>query len=205
MKPRIRLSDASHWNEATRAVLGDATPAAESCDGNGPPNILYTIAHHPNLLSPFLGFTSALALRGVLLRRNAELLALRTAWNCRSDFEWGHHVEYGLAHGLLPEEIGRIVSGPGHPDWGSRERVLLLAADELHADQHLTDDTFAMLRGAWSDAEIVEIVFVVGNYTMLSMVANATGVPVEQRLPAMPAEATPVEPAPVEPTPDERS
>ena len=205
MKPRIRLSDASHWSEATREVLRNATPAAESSDGSGPPNILYTIAHHPNLLSPFLGFASALALRGVLLRRDAELLALRTAWNCRSDFEWGHHVEYGLAHGLLPEEIGRIVSGPGHPDWGSKERVLLLAADELHADQHLTDDTFAMLRGAWSDAEIVEIVFVVGNYTMLSMVANATGVPVEQRLPAMPAEATPVEPAPVEPTPDERS
>ena len=34
--------------------------------------------------------------------------------------------------------------------------------------------------------KIVEIVFVVGNYTMLSMVANATGVPIEQRLSEMP-------------------
>jgi 4-carboxymuconolactone decarboxylase len=200
MKPRIRLSDASHWSEATREVLRNATPAAESSDGSGPPNILYTIAHHPNLLSPFLGFASALALRGVLLRPDAELLALRTAWNCRSDFEWGHHAEYALAHGLSPEEIRRIADGPEHPGWGSKERVLLLAADELHANQHLTDEIFATLREAWSNAEIVEIVFVVGNYTMLSMVANATGVPVEQRLPAMPAVTTPVES-----TPDETS
>ena len=36
------------------------------------------------------------------------------------------------------------------------------------------------------DAQIVELTFVVGNYTMLSMVANATGVPVEDRLPGLP-------------------
>ena len=37
-----------------------------------------------------------------------------------------------------------------------------------------------------SEAQIVELTFVIGNYTMLSMVANATGVPLEERLPAMP-------------------
>jgi hypothetical protein len=55
----------------------------------------------------------------------------------------------------------------------------------------LTDETFAALRDRSSDAEIVEIIFVVGNYTMLSMVANATGVPVEQRLPTMPTRTRP--------------
>ena len=187
MKSRIPLSDASQWSEETREILGDATPAAASPDGQGPPNILYTIAHHPHLLPPFLQFTGALALQGVLPRRDAELLALRAAWNCRSAFEWGHHVEYGLAHGLSNEEIQRIAAEPDHAGWGARERLLLRAADELHAHQHLTDETFAALRDRSSDAEIVEIIFVVGNYTMLSMLANATGVPVEQRLPAMPA------------------
>ena len=191
MKSRISPSDESQWSEETRKILGDATPAAASPDGHGPPNILYTIAHHPTLLPPFLQFTGALALQGLLPRGDAELLALRAAWNCRSAFEWGHHVEYGLAHGLTNEEIQRIAAGPDHADWGARERLLLRVADELHAHQQLTDETFAALREQWNDAEIVEIVFVVGNYTMLSMVANATGVPVEQRLPSMPARTRP--------------
>jgi 4-carboxymuconolactone decarboxylase len=186
MKPRIPSSNTSQWSKETRAILGDVTPAAESSDGLGPPNILYTIAHHPSLLAPFLGFTAALAMRGVLARGDAERLALRTAWNCRSRFEWGHHVEYALAEGLSREEIGCIAVGPEHARWDAKERLLLRAADELHAHQDLMEETFAALRDDWSDAEIVEIIFVVGNYTMLSMVANATGVPLEKRLPGMP-------------------
>jgi 4-carboxymuconolactone decarboxylase len=188
MKSRILPSNASHWSRETSQILGEATPAAGSTDGEGPPNILYTIAHHPTLLPPFLGFTSALAMRGVLPRRDAELLALRAAWNCRSAFEWGHHVEYGLAHGLSEQEIQSIAVGPLESNWSERDRELLCAADELHARQQLSDASFAALRDRWSDAEIVEIVFVIGNYTMLSMVANATGVPIEKRLPRMPGE-----------------
>jgi alkylhydroperoxidase family enzyme len=186
MKSRIPPSDASQWSEETRAILGEATPAAKNSDGHGPPNILYTIAHHPNLLPAFLEFTAALALKGVLPKREAEVLALRTARNCRSAFEWGHHVEYGLAQGLSEEEITSIASGTDHPDWTDRERLLLRTADALHAEQTLSDEAFEALREHFDEAEIVEITFVVGNYTMLSMVANATGVPIEQRLPEMP-------------------
>jgi len=60
------------------------------------------------------------------------------------------------------------------------------AADELHTRQDFSDATWSKLRERWSDAELVEIPFVVGHYTMLSMVANATGVPLEPGLPALP-------------------
>jgi len=186
MPERIRPSTAKEWSEDTRAILEPTTPAAESPDGAGPPNILYTIGHHPALLPPFLAFTSALALRGVLARRDSELLALRAAWNCRSPFEWGHHVEYGLAEGLTAEDVERIADGPDAAGWSPRDRLLLRAADQLHESQQLDDATFARLREALDDAQIVELTFVVGNYTMLSMVANATGVPVEERVPALP-------------------
>jgi len=187
MPERIRPSTVNDWSEATRAILEPTTPAAASENGEGPPNILYTIGHHPALLPPFLAFTSTLALKGVLARRDSELLALRAAWNCRSAFEWGHHVEYGLAEGMSPEDIERIADGPDHAHWSEHDRLLLQAADELHADQQLADATFAQLRDELSDAQIVELTFVVGNYTMLSMVANATGVPVERRVPPLPA------------------
>ena len=49
---------------------------------------------------------------------------------------------------------------------------------------------FLVPEGA-SMAEIVEIVMVVGHYTMLSMLANATGVPLEARLPGWPGSGPP--------------
>lgn len=185
-KQRIPPSVPSQWTAETRAILEKATPAAQSPDGLGPPNILYTIAHHPALLPPFLAFSAAIAMRGVLARKDSEILALRAAWNCRSAFEWGHHVEYGQAEGLTPEQIQAIAGGPDPGTWEPEQRLLLRAADELHTHQNLSDELFAELSQCYSQAEIVEIVFVVGQYTMLSMVANATGVPVEQRLPSLP-------------------
>jgi alkylhydroperoxidase family enzyme len=169
-----------------RAILESTTPAADAPDGMGPPNILYTIAHHPDLLPPFLAFSATIAMRGVLPRRESELLALRASLNCRSDFEWGHHVEYALAEGMSQVEVDRIVDGPGHAEWSVRDRLLLRAADELHAQQRLEDETFEELQSELNSAQIVELCFVVGHYTMLSMVANATGVPIEERLPALP-------------------
>ena len=176
----------SNCSHATRELLGGTLPAARHPTGEGPPNILYTIAHHPHLLGPFLEFSAALATRGVLARRDSELLALRTAWNCRSPFEWGHHVEYALAAGLAPEQIQRIAVAPDHTSWSARDGLLLRAADELHQRQTLSEPTYQALCGEFDEAQLVELVFVVGNYTMLSMLANGTAVPLEARLPAMP-------------------
>ncbi len=64
--------------------------------------------------------------------------------------------------------------------------LLLRACDEIHAHQKISDQTYDALSAELSEAQIVELIFVIGNYTMLSMVANATGVPLEERLPAMP-------------------
>ena len=186
MKSRIPPAQPEQWSEAVREILVGVTSADDDSQGKGPPNILYTIAHHPTLLPSFLRFTATLAMRGVLPRRDSELLALRTSLNCGSPFEWGHHVEYALAEGLSREDLEQITQGPEHSAWTPRDRLLLRACDELHAQQKLSDETFDGLRAELDDAQIVELTFVVGNYTMLSMVANATGVPLEDRLPAMP-------------------
>jgi 4-carboxymuconolactone decarboxylase len=149
------------------------------------PNMLRAIAHHPRLLEPFLGFAAALA-RGELPRRESELLALRAAWNCRSEFEWGHHALYARAAGLSDAEIASVATGSDAPGWSHADRELLRAADELHASQSIGDATWAALASRWSPAQLVEIAFVVGQYTMLSMVAGALAIPLEDGLPLLP-------------------
>ena len=199
MPPTQRLTPLkrSDMSDDTRALLDGLSGSMEEMEGehasddpdgdaSGTVNIVRTIAHHEKLLAPFLGFAGALALDGVLSRRSSELLALRAIWHCQSAFEWGHHVVFARAAGLTDQEIERIPEGPAHPAWSDADRLLLQAADELHARQDLSDETWTALRRAYSEAQLVEIPFVVGQYTMLSMIANATGVPVEAGLDPLP-------------------
>src|SRR5690606_38727404 len=104
-----------------------------------PLHILTVMAHQPRLLGPFVEWASALVLDAALPRRDHELLALRVAWRCRSEFEWGHHVVYGRAAGLADDEIDRVVAGPDAPGWSPHEAALLRAADEL-LDRHDVSD-----------------------------------------------------------------
>lgn len=189
---RVAPLPPEQWSPATRAQLeGTVRRVAGLVEGEQAPAkplpILTVVARHPTLLGPMIEFTGTIATRGVLSRRDSELLALRTAWNCRSAFEWGHHVLYARAAGLGDAEIARVAAREVDPGWSPRERALLGAADELHASQRISDATWTLLVRDFDEPQRVEIPFVVGQYTMLSMVAESLGVPVEPELPALPA------------------
>jgi hypothetical protein len=50
--------------------------------------------------------------------------------------------------------------------------LLIAAADELHASTSISYSTWTELAENFTPAELVEAIYVVGQYTMLSMVAN---------------------------------
>ena len=65
------------------------------------PNLWLMLMHNTRLLRGFLGFASRMMPYGELPRCDTELVILRVAWNCRSRYEWGQHVNIGLRAGLL--------------------------------------------------------------------------------------------------------
>jgi alkylhydroperoxidase family enzyme len=145
--------------------------------GREPARTMEALARQPDLLAPFLGWAAALALNGVLTHREHELLALRAASNCGSEFEWVEHVEYAREAGLTDDEIESVAGLMSDGAWTEAEQALLRAADELHVDRDITDATWKVLAAHFDPPALVEILFVVGQYTMLSMVANAAGIP----------------------------
>jgi alkylhydroperoxidase family enzyme len=173
--------------EDVAALLGVTVTnvAGDEVGGGAPPrtkplHILTVIAPHPTFLPPFIEWATAIAWHGRLERREQEILALRVALNCKSEFEWGHHVVYARAAGMSEDDIDRVVAGPDAPGWSESERALVRAADELTSPSFdVGDDTWAMLRAHFDDARLTEIPFVVGQYTMLSMFANSLGVVLE--------------------------
>ncbi|MBK7948491.1 MAG: carboxymuconolactone decarboxylase family protein [Deltaproteobacteria bacterium] len=183
----------SAWSPEVREMLRGTQGRVASLEGSGQRKpdevlaILRTMAYHPRIMKPFLGFATAIAQQGALSRRDSELLALRASWNCGSDFEWGHHVKYAQVAGLTDAEIARIAVGPDAPGWSAEDRDLLRLADQLHARQQIDAALWRRLDARFDEAQLVELPFVVGQYTMLSMVANMTGVALESGHDPLPA------------------
>ena len=144
--------------------------------GREPARTMAVLARQPDLLSPFLGWAASLALKGGLSHRDHELLALRTAYRCGSPFEWIEHTQYARDAGLSEDEIAAVREPAASGEWSARERSLLDAADELTSGFNITDEKWNALTRDYPASELVEILFVVGQYTMLSMVANAAGI-----------------------------
>jgi len=171
---RVPPQPPDDWSAATRAVLGAAPQ-------QGRLHLPAVVAWHPALLAPYMGWATAVARQGVLSPRDNALLALRTALRCGSEFEWGVHVAHGQ---LSAEEVGRVADGP-EAGWTPRDAALLRAADELHDATVIGETTWEDLAGMFANDALLEIVFVVGHYTMLSMVANTAGVQPEPEWPSL--------------------
>jgi 4-carboxymuconolactone decarboxylase len=193
---RIPGLEPDEMADETRRLLGVTVSrvAGDESGGGGPPrtkplHILTVIAHHPTFLGPFIEWATALAQHGLLTRREQEILALRVAVNCASEFEWGHHVVYARAAGMTEDDIDRVVAGPDAPGWSEPERALVRAVDELTSPAYdIGDETWTVLRAHYDDGRLTEIPFVVGQYTMLSMVANAARVGLPDGLDPLPPE-----------------
>ena len=155
--------------------------------GSGPIlNIFRTLANHPALAKRWLVFGNHVLAKSTLPAREREIVILRIGWLCRSGYEWGQHVVIGKASGLSDEEITRITKGPDAPGWSALERALLRATDELHADAFVSDATWAALSQHLGTQQLMDLVFTVGQYNLVSMALNTFGVQPEPGLPALP-------------------
>src|SRR5437764_1391211 len=169
VRPRLAPLPREAWSEEVRTMI-ERTPGGAT----EPLNIFTTLVRHPTLV------------RRELPPRDRELLILRTAWNCRSEYEWGQHVRIGLAAGLAQEEIDRVPAGPAAPGWSPFDAALLRAADELHADACVSDATWAVLAGRYAEAQLIEVPMLVGQYHMVGFTLNSLGVQREPGVPGLP-------------------
>ncbi|MGH9018234.1 MAG: carboxymuconolactone decarboxylase family protein, partial [Acidimicrobiales bacterium] len=108
-------------------------------------NIFTTLVRHPGLFQRWSNFGGYLLYRGKLPARARELLILRTAFNCRADYEWGQHVRIALGAGVAEAEIARVAEGPDAHGWSPADAALLRAADEMHRDARITETTWRVL------------------------------------------------------------
>jgi 4-carboxymuconolactone decarboxylase len=161
MEPRLQPLARDEWDDETKALLGERTL-----------NIFATLAHHPKLMKRWLVFGNHVLAKSTLAPRDRELLILRTGWNCRAPYEWGQHVAIARGLGISDAEIARISVGPDADGWAPADALLLRAADELHDDQSLADATYSALAARYDAQGLLDLVFTVGRYHLVSMALN---------------------------------
>jgi alkylhydroperoxidase family enzyme len=149
-------------------------------------NIFRTLAHHPGLMKRWLVFGNHVLGKSTLPARERELVILRIGWLCRAEYEWAQHVVIGKREGLTDDEIRKIGEGPEAPGWSALDRVLLRATDELHGDACVSDATWAELAKHLNSQQLMDVVFTVGNYNLVSMALNSLGVQLDPGLSGFP-------------------
>ena len=175
MTPRIapvpRTGNPDHVQELIEPVT--TGPAA---------NIFLTFANHPGLFRRWLPFGGKLLVGGKLPAREREMVVLRTARRCGSEYEWGQHVTMGRDAGLTDDEIRslRRLDGAGLDGWPDADRTIVQATDELVADHRLSDGTWDALAGRFDDQQLVELCVLAGHYAMLAGFLNSVGVEREE-------------------------
>lgn len=175
---RIKALEADECSAEAQEVL-------QKFGGDEPLNIFKTLCNHPQLLRRWLVFANHVLGKSTLPPRERELLILRIGWLCQAGYEWGQHVLIGREAGLADEEIQRIKAGPDAEGWSQQDRLLLQAVDELHADAHISDPVWKALAASWSTQQLMDIVFTVGQYNLVSMALNSFGVQPDPDLPRL--------------------
>ena len=181
-QPRILPATEADWTDDTR-------PALSAIAARGPVlNVFATIARHPKLMKRWMVFANHVLSGSTLPARERELVILRTGFLCRSGYEWAQHVSIGRQAGLTTPEIERLTVGSAAAGWTDGDRLLLEAAEQLVSDHFVQDGTWAQLAATWSEQQLMDLVFAVGQYTLVSMALNSFGVQLEDDAERVPAE-----------------
>ena len=175
------LPPGEHDEEVRELLEGVVVP------GGFASNIFGTLVRHRGLFRRWLPFGGKL-LSGRIPVRERELAILRTAWLCRSNYEWGQHLLIARSAGISDDEIRRVQSGPDTDGWEplrtrAAARHRRVARRRLHRGRHVGG------AGArYDEKQLIELPMLVGHYHLVAFTLNSLGVQLEPGLEGLPVD-----------------
>ena len=168
--PRIPALPPERWNDEAREIM---QPFVESGRDY---NVFRTLMNHPGLAKRWLVFANHVLTKSTLPERERELVILRIGHLCNAQYEWQKHAEIGRYLGMSEADIESSRSGSETAGLSQLDRLLLQATDELHDDAFVSDETWEGLSQHLSTEQLMDLVFTVGQYNLVSMALNSFGV-----------------------------
>ncbi len=167
---RLSPLEPRDWDPSLRDVLA----------GLGQPlNVHNVIARNPELMRSYAALREHVVRGSSLDPCHRELIILRVADRTACAYEWDHHVVRGREAGLADDEIARVRAGGGASGWSPPEALLLRAVDDMLAWKEIGRGTWEAMCEVFSDRELLDIVFTIGIYSVMSTILKTARVPHE--------------------------
>ena len=148
-------------------------------------NVTATLANHPTLSQSWNHFAMHIMGTNSLEPRHREIAIIRIGFLCGSDYELSQHAWIGEMSGLTKEEVIRITKGPSVAGWSDIEALIIRAADELKETNIVSDETWsALIENGFSKQQMMDLVFTIGQYNMVSWALKSMGVQLDEGLPS---------------------
>jgi 4-carboxymuconolactone decarboxylase len=184
--PRFTPPDPSSLDGAQRAVW-EATERGRR--GSVPANVQAWLAspefaRRAASLGEFVRYQTSLGPRW------SELAILVVARHWSAAYEWAIHAGEAARAGVETEVIDAVAHGR-RPAVDDGDAAVIAFAHELVGQGRVTDRTFARAASVLGPAGVVDLVGVVGYYTLVAFTLNAFEVPVPSSGPALPPLAPP--------------
>jgi alkylhydroperoxidase family enzyme len=175
-KQRIPMRDLATLSAEDRETVGKNAMNGQIF------NIFKVLAHHPKLVKRWTPFAGHILSKQSLPFRDREMLILRIGWLNQAEYEFAQHELIAKRGGISDAEIEKIKQGP-KAGWSEHEAALLQAADDLKANSVVSDSTWAALSKKYSTEQMMDVVFTIGQYNLVSWALNSFGVPLDDFLP----------------------
>ncbi len=151
-------------------------------------NMTRMLVNHPDFYRVFVPYVDKLMSRSLLPHRDREILILRTLALCDESYEEHHHLRIAQTLGMSAGEVEAVKAGQA-ATLSAFDRMLARAAEELVNNRCLSEETWGTLAKTYNVDQMIEVVFLVGAFTMLSMATNSFGMPLDDDTSTIPKPA----------------
>jgi alkylhydroperoxidase family enzyme len=144
------------------------------------PLVLFrTMARNPRVFARM--FAAGLLDKGAIGLRQRELVIDRTTARLGCEYEWGVHIALFAGKVRFGEtEIAAIVHGEADEAcWAPEERALLAVVDDLVDRRTITEPVWTEARSHFDEAQLLEVIALVGYYHTISFLCRALDLPLE--------------------------
>jgi 4-carboxymuconolactone decarboxylase len=144
-------------------------------------NFTHWFANHPALATQWMQYNFVLS-RGVLDPILRELVVLRVSHRYSCAYEWHLHVQISKPLGIGEPQLKAVKIGPDAAIWTELQRLCLRATDALCDRHDIDDELWAALSEHLNPKELIELLFLIGSYSLLAWVLNTVRMPLEDFL-----------------------
>ena len=153
-----------------------------------PLSVFRVLLRHPAMAGELASTLTTLLFRGNKLdARLRELIIMRIGWRTGSVYEWTQH--WRVARGLdIPEaDLAASRDWRGAANLSEADKAVLQATDDTLDHGMISDATWeACCLHLGTEAERIELVVAIGNWTMFSQLLKSLRIPLEDGVEAWP-------------------